>query len=146
MAVQSEAYELVAILQGERLAIYLDRFATNEPVSNAKITVTLGGDEERAAENAPEGIYTLTSPRLTGAGPLELIFAVTSDLGDDLLVATLHLPQAAEAGRDHHPDHPAHLHLGGIGAVAALVFAVGLGLGLLGLRRGQQVTSRSNRV
>jgi cobalt-zinc-cadmium efflux system membrane fusion protein len=31
----SEAYELVAILEGERLTIYLDRFEDNAPVADA---------------------------------------------------------------------------------------------------------------
>ena len=52
VAAQSDAYELVGILRGGRLAVYLDRFATNEPVTDAKLTVTVGGDEEVQAEKA----------------------------------------------------------------------------------------------
>ena len=35
----SDHFELVAILRGPSLAIYLDRFATNEPVESAKVEV-----------------------------------------------------------------------------------------------------------
>ncbi len=94
---QSDAYELVGVLRGDRLGIYLDRFASNEPVTDAKIAVTVGGDEEVQAEAAPEGTYTVTSAKLAGEGPLELIFAVTAAGGDDLLIGTLQLPAKAVA-------------------------------------------------
>ena len=86
---QSDAYELVGVLRGDRLGIYLDRFASNDPVTNAKITVTVGGDEDVQPEAAPDGTYTVTSPKFAGEGPLELIFAVTAPSGDDLLIGTL---------------------------------------------------------
>ncbi len=89
---QSDAYELVGILRGDKLGLYLDRFATNEPVTDAKIAVTVGGDEEVQAQAAPDGTYTLASPKLAGEGPLELIFAITAPSGDDLLIGTLQLP------------------------------------------------------
>jgi RND family efflux transporter MFP subunit len=89
---QSDAYELVGVLRGDRLGIYLDRFASNEPVTDAKIAVTVGGDEEAQAEAGPDGTYTVMSPRFADEGPLELIFAVTAPSGDDLLIGTLQLP------------------------------------------------------
>jgi RND family efflux transporter MFP subunit len=94
---QSDAYELVGVLRGNRLGIFLDRFASNEPVTDAKMTVTVGGDEEVQAEAAPDGTYTMTSPKFAGEGPLELIFAVTAPGGDDLLIGTLQLPAKAVA-------------------------------------------------
>jgi cobalt-zinc-cadmium efflux system membrane fusion protein len=89
---QSDAYELVGVLRGERLGLYLDRFATNEPVTDAKIAVTVGGDEEVQAERGSDGTYSLTSAKFAGEGPLELIFAVTAPAGDDLLIGTIQLP------------------------------------------------------
>ncbi len=89
---QSDAYELVGVLRGDRLGIYLDRFASNEPVTAARIAVTVGGDEEVQAEAATDGTYTMTSSKFAGEGPLELIFAVTAPAGDDLLIGTLQLP------------------------------------------------------
>lgn len=96
VAVHSDAYELVGILREGRLALYLDRFATNEPVNDAQIAVTLG-DEEVAAAPAPDGTYTVTSGKLAGEGPLELVFSVTHESGDDLLIGTLQLPAKAVA-------------------------------------------------
>ncbi|KFG68846.1 efflux RND transporter periplasmic adaptor subunit [Microvirga sp. BSC39] len=94
---QSDAYELVGVLRGERLGIFLDRFASNEPVTDAKIAVTVGGDQEVQAEAAPDGTYTVTSAKFAGEGALELIFAVTAPSGDDLLIGTLQLPAKAVA-------------------------------------------------
>jgi RND family efflux transporter MFP subunit len=94
---QSDAYELVGILRGERLALYLDRFATNEPATDARITVTVGGDQDVDALPAPDGTYAVTSPKFAGEGPLELIFSVTAPGGDDLLIGTLQLPAKTAA-------------------------------------------------
>jgi RND family efflux transporter MFP subunit len=66
-------------------------------VTDAKITVTVGGDEDVQPEAAPDGTYTVTSPKFAGEGPLELIFAVTASSGDDLLIGTLQLPAKAVA-------------------------------------------------
>lgn len=89
---QSDTYELVGILRGERLGLYLDRFTSNEPVTDAKIVVTVGGDQDVQAEPASNGVYTVASPKFSGESPLELIFAVTAPGGDDLLIGTLQLP------------------------------------------------------
>jgi RND family efflux transporter MFP subunit len=94
----SDVYQLVGILRGERLVIYLDRFATNEPVADASIAVTVG-DETAAipADATASGAYAITSPRFRSAGPVELVFAITDGAEDDLLVGTLTVPQDATA-------------------------------------------------
>jgi hypothetical protein len=92
VTVHSDAYELVGVLRDGRLRVFLDRFATNEPVTDARIAATVGGDEEVQAEPAPDGTYALSSPKLGGEGPLEFVFAVTAPGGDDLLIGTLQLP------------------------------------------------------
>lgn len=93
MAVQSDAYELVGILRGDRLNLTLDRFASNEPVTDAKIAVSVGGEAEVQAEPAPDGTFGFTSAKFGGEGSLEVVFAVTASSGDDLLIGTLHLPE-----------------------------------------------------
>jgi cobalt-zinc-cadmium efflux system membrane fusion protein len=88
----SELYELVGIVRGERLSIYLDHFATNEPVSDAKVKVAVGDAEPVDAEPAEDGIYTISFPRLARTGSVEVVFSVTATGGDDLLVGPLTLP------------------------------------------------------
>ena len=85
LATKSEAYELVAILDGERLTVYLDRFEDNSPVSDAKITVTIDG-ESVAVEPAAGSTFAVSSKRFGGHGSVELIFDIRAPGGDDLLI------------------------------------------------------------
>src|SRR5262245_44887129 len=95
---QSELYEVVGILKGNRLSIYLDRATTNEPVTDAKVSVTIGDGEAIDAEPAENGTYAASSPRLSGTGSVEIIFAVTANNADDLLVGALSLSKASAHG------------------------------------------------
>jgi cobalt-zinc-cadmium efflux system membrane fusion protein len=93
VATRSEMFQLVGILRGDRLVIYLDRAATNEPVTTADIAVTIGDAADPVnAEWGAEGTYTLTSPQFKTAGPIELVFSITGDAGEDLLAGTLTVP------------------------------------------------------
>lgn len=96
VSIHSEQYELVGVLRGPWLDVYLDRFGTNEPMSGAKIAVTIG-DEENMAEPSPDGTYKVASAKFAGSGRLELIFAITAPSSDDLLIGTLSLPDRAAA-------------------------------------------------
>ncbi|HYX83105.1 MAG TPA: efflux RND transporter periplasmic adaptor subunit, partial [Gemmatimonadales bacterium] len=88
----SELYELVGIVRGERLSIYLDRFATNEPVADAKVKVAIADAEPVDAAPAEKGVYTISLPRSARTGSVEIVFSVTASSGDDLLVGALTLP------------------------------------------------------
>src|SRR5262245_60862011 len=143
LATKSEAYELVAILDGERLTIYLDRAEDNAPVANATISVAIDG-ESVAAEPGPEGTYVLTSSRF--AGPrVELVFDIRAPEVDDLLIGNLLLandaaPQGKPAATSWYGRawsalrHGAQDHM----ALLALALVVGASLGL-GLRRWGRV-------
>ncbi len=71
----SDAFELVGIVEGEVLVVYLDRFATNEPVTGATITISLNGTALKA-EPQPNGTYELASPILKAPGLVEVIAEV----------------------------------------------------------------------
>jgi hypothetical protein len=47
---QSDAYELVGVLRGDRLGIYLDRFASNEPVTDARAS----DEKSNSVDSAPQ--------------------------------------------------------------------------------------------
>ncbi len=85
----SELYEAVGILKRDRLTFYLDRFATNEPVIGATVSVTIGDREAVEAEATPDGTYGVAFPKLTTVGPVEVVLNVGASSGDDLLVGTL---------------------------------------------------------
>ena len=59
----SKAFELVAVVSGENLEIYLDRFATNEPVTGATIEVETPAGSVKATEGA-DGTYRVAAPWL----------------------------------------------------------------------------------
>ena len=61
IAVQSELYQLVGILEGGRLTLYLDRFSDNAPVTTGRIAVTVDGE---AATTRLTLLVRLSLPRL----------------------------------------------------------------------------------
>jgi cobalt-zinc-cadmium efflux system membrane fusion protein len=75
---------------------YLDHFATNESVSDAKVRVTIGDAEPVDAEPTENGIYTIPFPHLARTGSVEVVFNVTATSGDDLLVGGLTLRSDTE--------------------------------------------------
>lgn len=144
LATSSETYELVAVLEGERLTIYLDRFEDDSPVTDANITVT-ANDEPVVAAFSGGGAYTVSSNRFSSRGLVELVFDIRARDGDDLLIGKLMLagatpvaaPEATPAsalpwyGRVwSYARHNAEDHL----ILVALVLLVGLAAGR-GLRR-----------
>jgi RND family efflux transporter MFP subunit len=120
---QSESYELVAVLKGEALLVYLDHFEDNRPVGDAALEITIA-DKTLAAERLPDAVYRVPAPGLARPGKHELIFTVKGGPGDDLLIATLEVPAAvpsakaapaAGPGNGKGPSTTMLLVIGGIG-------------------------------
>ena len=51
-AAVSETFELVGVVNGKRLTLYLDRYADGSPVKGAKLELELGGVKEGPADKA----------------------------------------------------------------------------------------------
>jgi cobalt-zinc-cadmium efflux system membrane fusion protein len=96
LVTDSETYELVAVLEGQRLVIYLDRFEDNTPVTDAHVAVSIN-DETTAAEAAADGTYAVASRLFERGGLFELVFDIKAPEGDDLLIGKLSLPAAGPA-------------------------------------------------
>jgi hypothetical protein len=88
----TEAFELVAIAEGDQLAIYLDRFTTNEPVEGAVVEVETPEGPVTATPHAGDA-YRLTAPWLAKPGRHDLIVTVTVESVVDILPVTLEIPQ-----------------------------------------------------
>jgi RND family efflux transporter MFP subunit len=138
----SENYQLVGIVEGEVLVIYLDRFADNAPVTSATLEVTIG-DTSARAELQKNGTYEVVSPSLKKPGNHEVLVNITDGATTDLLVAALNI--AAPSTGSTGFDHTVWSHLGEhvkpttklVGwAGGGLLGLVGLGLLLNGRRRG----------
>ena len=98
---QSEAFELVAILEGGKLTLYLDRFASNEPVPNARIEIESGAFKA-VAQAGDAGTYTAPADALAKPGQYPLVFTVQADDAADLLNGTLTVPQPAGQSAHGH--------------------------------------------
>jgi hypothetical protein len=84
----TEEFEMVAVLEDKQLVVYVDRFASNEPVAKAKVEVDGAGLKGLAAETAPGAyVMALAAPLAAAKHPL----TITIEAGDsvDLLSATL---------------------------------------------------------
>ncbi|WP_436212745.1 efflux RND transporter periplasmic adaptor subunit [Bradyrhizobium sp. LjRoot220] len=139
VAARSELYEIVGILKDDKLSIFIDDAATNEPVRDATIQVTVGSAEPIEARKEQNGTYSAVLPDRNQTGSVEVIFAVRAAKGDDLLVDSFTLPQAAAAPASH-----AHGWRSAAASGAAFALA-GLGLGLLFvyLRRRRPIVGAS---
>ena len=126
----SDAFEIVAIVRGENLEIYLDRFATNEPVTGATLEVESPNGPVKAAANA-DGTYRVAAPWLVKGGRTDLIFTVTAGDTTDILPLTIQsAPGAAQSAAQQEASAGGHISkvsvllvLGGalIGALLAAI-------------------------
>ncbi len=98
----SDLFELVGIVQGKEMVIYLDRFATNTPVTDAKIEVDMGS-VKGTAEAQDDGTYHFSNPALGVPGTKPISFTVTAGADSDLLAGDLAVGDAA-----HDDEAPAN--------------------------------------
>lgn len=136
----SDVFELVAIAQSGEITVYLDRFATNEPVRDAAIAVeTPQGSVE--AKASADGTYRLAAPWSVPAGRYDLIFTVAKDTVADVMPLTLEVPKQKTSLLE-----TAALGLSspvsGFGFVGALLLALVVGgLGGMALARRKSAAS-----
>jgi len=83
--------ELLGIVEGKVLTVYVDHFATNVPIDGAKLSIERDG---QAFDGQPigEGTYRFELPWLATPGAHALMFTVVAADLSDLLVATLDIP------------------------------------------------------
>lgn len=81
------AVEVVAVAEGTTLLLYLDAFATNEPLAGADITVETPAGPVKASEDGDR--YRLDAPFLAKPGRYELIATIAA--GSDLEIIPLTL-------------------------------------------------------
>jgi len=91
----SEVFQIVAVTGGGKLTLYLDRFATNEPVVDALVDVeTPDGPATAIAQGE---VYTLDAPWSLTPGAHDLLFTVSAGEDIDFLTATLTIPEPLTA-------------------------------------------------
>lgn len=82
----SELFELVGRIKDSRLTLTLDRWASNEPVSNAQIELDLNG-KTLIAEAQADGTYLLDAAPFATPATYPLTITITAGEESDLLAA-----------------------------------------------------------
>jgi hypothetical protein len=90
---QTDAFELVASLEQDRLVLHIDRFDTNEPVEGAQVEVDTGTMQAKATQSSP-GVYWVAQGTLGQPGKHPLTSTIETEDTADLLTATLEVPAA----------------------------------------------------
>lgn len=122
-AAASELFELVGVLDGSRLTLYLDRADTNAPVDKAKLDVEFAGAKLKLAEHAP-GEFEATLPSRPKAGTIPVTATIETGSDTDLIAGELVLHEPHADARTTLPHSWMRLlpWLGGGGVLALVAF------------------------
>jgi cobalt-zinc-cadmium efflux system membrane fusion protein len=118
----SDLFELVGVAQNGQLTIYLDRYASNEPVTDAKIEFE-SGDAKGVAQRQADGTYRIALEALQKPGHIPLSFTVTAGADTDLLAGELVI---ADTHVDEAPAARPWGRWAGWGAAALALLAFGV--------------------
>ncbi|MFA7291307.1 MAG: hypothetical protein WC023_03560 [Rhodocyclaceae bacterium] len=132
---QTEEFELVAVLEGNKLTLTVDRFATNEPVVDAQIELEGGSLKAVATQGAP-GVYTIPGEHFVAPGKYPLAISIEAGESADLLTTTLDLAAPATGVEHSHAASEWSIW----GAAGTLLLA---GAGLIVLRRRHKNRNRN---
>jgi membrane fusion protein, heavy metal efflux system len=123
----SDLFEVVGILKGNELSITIDRYATNEPVLDAKVEVETGALKKVATFHADHGDYSLPSESFRKPGTYPITLTIVSGKDTDLIAGDLVVPDP-EAGHDHSAEQVSGLMKwakpAGIAALALIVLMI----------------------
>ena len=131
----SEAFELVGVLNGKQLTLYLDRATDNAPVTGAQIELEIAGTKFKAEVH--DDTYDVVLPEAPKLGVLPITATVTAGAEVDLLAGEFDLHEDAHAGEAAHTHgwtEYAGWAAAGLVALAVLVF---IGRRVAARRQGQ---------
>lgn len=118
-AAVSELFELVGIVDGTRLTVYLDRHDDNAPVAGATVALELDGTPVALTEGA-DGSFEGTLAEALPPGVVPVTATITAGPDTDLLAGELDVHEAA------HDDAPPAPPWARIAPWAALAAAGGI--------------------
>lgn len=118
----SEQFELVGVINGKQLTLYLDHADSNAPVKDARLEVEFGGNKLKLEAHG-EGQFEAVLAETLKPGVYPVAATVEAGKLSDLLAGELDLHQAtADAGHAHFSDWQKMLAWGA-GLAAALLLA-----------------------
>ncbi|WP_201492476.1 hypothetical protein [Rubrivivax sp. A210] len=122
-AAVSETLELVGVLAGKQLTLYLDRLADNAPVRDAQIELEIAGAKFKAQKHGDD-VYEVVLADAPKPGVLPITATVTAGNEVDLLAGELDIHEQAheqEAAHGHSLKEVAAWVTGGLVGLAVLV-------------------------
>jgi hypothetical protein len=134
----SETFELIGVLSGKQITLYLDRFADNSPVRDAQLELEIGGAKFKATKRGDDE-YEVVLAEAPKAGVLPVTATVIAGDEADLLAGELDIHE------ETHADEVAHTHswtevagwvAAGIAALALLAWGGRRVLGARSARAG----------
>ncbi|MCE1194775.1 MAG: hypothetical protein LWW96_21735 [Acidovorax sp.] len=134
-AATSEDFELVGVLQGQHLSLYLDRAPDNSPVDGAQITLEVNGTAVPVQAHGT-GEYEATLPQPLPEGEHAIAATVVAGAQSDLLAAAL----------DLHGDEAAHAEAAAPAWRKALPWAAGLAALMAAIAIALVATQRARRT
>lgn len=121
----SDLFEMVGILDGRQLTVYVDHAATNAPVRSARVELELGG-KALPLQSRADGEFVATLEQIPGPGSQPVTATIIAGKDSDLLAGELDLHASSLAKADEH-DHGSRAWLpwalGGAAALLCIVVA-----------------------
>ena len=121
-AAVSETFELVGVVNGKRLTLYLDRYADGSPVKGAKLELELGGVKV-PVEPHGEGEFEAMLTQELKPGSLAVSAMVVAGAESDLLAGELDVHDEGPADKAAHA-HGWREYATWAGAAAAVLVAL----------------------
>ncbi len=122
---ESELFELVGVVNGKQITLYLDRFADGSPVKDAKLELELGGVKVPVESHA-EGEFEATLAQELKPGVIAVAATVMAGAESDLLAGELDLHTETTGAEAHRHDWKEYLTWSVAGLVGlALLIAIG---------------------
>ncbi len=134
-AAASETFELVGVLNGKQITLYLDRAADNAPVLGAQIELDIAGTKHQAV--AHDDTYDVVLAEAPQPGVLPITATVTAGSETDLLAGELDLHEAAPSNEAAHARSWLTVAGWAAAGLVALALILGIGRRVAAHRQGQ---------
>lgn len=122
----SETFELVGVVNGKQITLYLDRFADGSPVKDARLELELGGTKVPVAPHA-EGEFEATLPEALKTGVVPVAVTVIAGDETDLLAGELDVHDEAAAAPAADADDRMRYAMWAGGAGIGMIVLIALG-------------------
>lgn len=133
-AAASELFELVGVLNGKQVTLYLDRASDNSPITEAQIELDIGGKKFKATKQGSDE-FEVVLPEEPKPGELSITATVTAGPDTDLLAGELDIHEAEHAGETAHTHSWTWYLAYAVGGVAVLTVLMGVGRRVMSARK-----------